>query len=156
MLAASAGFGVAEPRPDVAGIDFHIVGLSEVDDDFPLAKVQVKSWSTPHGDDLSWHYDRLNEKQFNAIAGSRLVPAFLFVIVVPPDSRDYARINDQRLQLCHAGYWVSLAHRPKFPNPSANRTVTVHVPRKNLLTIESLTALCEGTVNGAGPLVRTS
>lgn len=160
MLAASAGFGVARPLPDVAGIDFHIVGLDEVEDDYPLAKVQVKSWSTPHGDELSLHYDRLSEKQFNVLAGPRVVPAFLFVIVVPPNSRDYAHIDDQRLQLCHAGYWMSLAHRPKFPEPSAKRFVTVHIPRKNLLTVESITALCEGTVNrmasDAGPIARTS
>lgn len=159
MLAASAGFGVARPLPDVAGIDFHIVGLGEVEDDYPLARVQVKSWSTPHGDEHSLHYDRLNEKQFNVLAGLRLVPAFLFVIVVPPNSRDYAHIDDQRLQLYRAGYWMSLADRPKFPDPSANRSVTVHIPRRNLLTVESLTGLCEGTVkraaSGAGPIART-
>jgi hypothetical protein len=76
VLSAAAGFAVAKPQPDLAGIDLHIVGMTEVDDDFPLAKVQVKSWSTPHGDDLAWRYDRLNEKQFNALAGSRIVPAF--------------------------------------------------------------------------------
>jgi len=131
-----------------------------VEDDYPLAKVQVKSWSTPHGDNLSLHYDRLNEKQFNVLAGPRIVPAFLFVIVVPPDSREYARIDDQQLHLSHAGYWMSLADRPKFPDPSSNRFPTVHIPRKNLLTVESLTALCQGTVNrpasDAGPFARTS
>jgi Domain of unknown function (DUF4365) len=156
MLAASAGFGIARPLPDVAGIDFHIVGLSEVEDDYPLAKVQVKSWSDPRGDDISLYYRGLNEKQFNVLAGTRVVPAFLFVIVVPHDSRDYARIDDQQLHLSHAGYWMSLANRPKFPDPSSDRSVPIHIPRKNLLTVESLTALCNSSVSGAGPLARTS
>jgi hypothetical protein len=145
MLSAAAGFAVAKPHPDLAGIDLHIVGMTEVDDDFPLAKVQVKSWSTPHGDDLAWRYDRLNEKQFNSLAGQRTVPAFLFLIVVPPDPRDYALADAQRLQLCYAAYWVSLADRPKIPDPDSNRHVSVTVPRTNLLTVESLTSLCEGT-----------
>jgi hypothetical protein len=155
MLAASAGFGVARPLPDVAGIDFHIVGLSEVEDDYPLAKVQVKSWSDPRGDDTSLHYRGLSEKQFNVLAGRRVVPAFLFVIVVPRDSRHYARIDDQQLHLSHAGYWMSLADRPKFPDPSSDRPVPVRIPRKNLLTVESLTALCDSSVSGVGPLART-
>lgn len=155
MLAASAGFGVARPLPDVAGIDFHIVGLSEVEDDYPLAKVQVKSWSDPHGDESFLHYRRLSEKQFNVLAGRRVVPAFLFVIVVPPDSRHYARIDDQQLHLSHAGYWMSLADRPKFADPSSERHVPIRIPRKNLLTVESLTALCDSSVSGPGSLART-
>jgi hypothetical protein len=160
MLAAAAGFGVAKPFPDVAGIDLHIVGTSEVDDDYPLAKVQVKSWSTPHGDNLAWRYDRLNEKQFNALAGTRAVPAFLFLIVVPTDRRHYAHADGQRLQLSHAAYWASLADRQKFPSPSSERHVTITIPKKNLLTVESLTALCEGSLRDQGndsvPFARTS
>lgn len=159
MLSAAAGFAVAKPYPDLAGIDLHIAGTSEVQDDYPLAKVQVKTWSTPKGDDLVWHYDRLNEKQFNALAGPRIVPAFLFLIVVPPDPRDYALADAQRLQLCYAAYWASLADRPKIPEPDPNRHVPVTVPRTNLLTVESLTSLCKGTVRipdtSHAPLART-
>jgi hypothetical protein len=159
-LAAAAGFGVAKPYPDLAAIDFHIVGMSEVADDYPLAKVQVKSWSTPDGDDFGWRYDRLNEQQFNALAGRQAVPAFLFLIVVPPDSRDFAHADAQRLQLSHAAYWVSFADRQRILNPSTKRRVRVTIPRANLLTVESLTALCEGSILGHGgdrvPLARTS
>jgi Domain of unknown function (DUF4365) len=160
MLAAAAGFGVAKPYPDLAAIDLHIVGMDEVADDYPLAKVQVKSWSTPHGDDLAWHYGRLNEKQFNALAGRQAVPAFLFLIVVPPDPQDFAQADTQRLQLSYAGYWISLADSQRIPDPSTKRRVTVTIPRVNLLTVESLTALCGGSTLGRSsgplPLARTS
>lgn len=160
MLAAAAGFGVAKPYPDLAAIDLHIVGMSEVADDYPLAKVQVKSWSTPRSDDLAWRYDGLNEKQFNVLAGQRAVPAFLFLIVVPADPRDFAQADAQRLQLSHAAYWISLADRQRIPNPSTKRYVTITIPRANLLTVESLTALCGGSILGRGsdrvPLARTS
>jgi hypothetical protein len=159
MLAAAAGFGIAKPYPDLAGIDLHISGMNEVEDDFPLAKVQVKSWSTPHGGDLAWRYDRLDERQFNVLAGTRAVPAFLFLIVVPPDPRDFARADCEQLKLSHAAYWMSFADRQRIPNPSTKRYVTVTIPRTNLLTVESLTALCEGSILGRGsdrvPLART-
>ena len=160
MLAAAAGYGVAKPEPDLAGIDFHIVGMTEVEDDYPLAKVQVKSWSAPQGDDFAWRYRGLTETQFNVLAGRRTVPAFLFLIVVPTDARDYAHADAERLHLGYAAYWMSLADKQKFPAPSTERRVTLAVPRKNLLTVESLTALCEGSVRGQGddraPLARTS
>jgi hypothetical protein len=147
VLAAAAGFAVAKPYPDVAGIDFHIVGTDEVDDDYPLAKVQVKSWRAAHRDDgVAWHY-RLSEKHFNALAGAPSVPAFLFLIVVPPDRRDYASADPQALRLCHAGYWTSLAGQPRIANPSSTREVPVAVPQLNLLTVESLTWLLRGATN---------
>jgi hypothetical protein len=142
-LAAAAGFIMAKPLPDLAGADFVIMGSREVQDDYPLVRVQVKSWSRPHGDDDAWHY-RLTEKQFNSLAGSRTVPAYLFLVVVPSDARDYADADLHRLLLHRAAYWTSLADRPKIVNPNGDRYVPVPVPRENLLTVQALTALCEG------------
>jgi Domain of unknown function (DUF4365) len=150
LLAAAAGFGIAKPQPDVAGIDLHIVGLSEIEDDYPLAKIQVKSWSAPEGDDRAWNFRGLTEKQFNVLAGRRTVPVFLFLVVVPPNARDYAHADSEGLQLCYAAYWKSLANEPKIPNASTRRKVRVAVPRENLLTVESLTTLCAGSVAGRG------
>jgi hypothetical protein len=140
VLAAAAGFGVAKPYPDVAGIDFHIVAADEVGDDYSIAKVQVKSWSAANGDDIAWHF-RLTEKHFNALAGTPAVPAFLFLIVVPTDKREYASADPRQMSLSHAGYWASLAGRPRIANPSSTRHVPIVVPRRNLLTVASLTTL---------------
>jgi hypothetical protein len=76
-LAAATGFTVAKESPDLTGIDFQIKSTREVGDDFPRMEVQVKSWSAPNGDDRLWHYRGLTEKQFNHLAGRRIVPAFL-------------------------------------------------------------------------------
>lgn len=129
----------------MVGIDLLIMSTTEVQDDYPLMRVQVKSWSAPHGNDDAWRYRGLTEKQFNFLAGTRTVPTFLFLVLVPPDIRNYALVDDQLLRLSHAAYWRSLADEPKIPDASADRKVTVTVPRQNLLTIESLTSLCQGS-----------
>lgn len=129
----------------MVGIDLHITSTTEVRDDYPLIRVQVKSWSTPQGNDDAWRYRGLTEKQFNFLAGTRTVPTFLFLVMVPSDIRNYALADHQLLRLSHAAYWRSLADEPKIPDPSPDRKVTVTVPRQNLLTIESLIALCHGS-----------
>jgi hypothetical protein len=144
VLAAAAGFSVAKPYPDISGIDLQIDGTRGMTNGIPLARAQVKSWSAPQGDDDSWHYRGLNERQFNILAERRTpVPVFLFLVVVPPKISDFAHADCGRLQLSHAAYWVSLADRAQIPDPDVGRKVPVHVPRQNLLTVESLTGLCE-------------
>jgi hypothetical protein len=104
----------------------------------------------PEGDEHAWHY-RLAETHFNALAGTSTVPAFLLLVVVPPDARDYTRIDLHWLRLGRACYWASLADRPRIANPRADRRIPVPVPRQNLLTVDALTALCaEPAVQGAG------
>ncbi len=156
MLAAAAGFSVAKPYPDISGIDLQIDGTRGMTNGIPLARAQVKSWSDPQGNDHSLRYRGLNEKQFNALAERRTpVPVFLFLVVVPADVHDFAHADPWGLRLSHAAYWASLADRPQIPDPDTNRKVPVHVPRQNLLTVESLTALCESPVplhhHAAGP-----
>jgi hypothetical protein len=139
-LAAAAGYIIAKPFPDLIGSDLLILGSREINDDFPLARVQVKSWSRPQGNDNAWHY-RLTEKQFNALAGPRTVPAFLVVVVVPPSAGEYTHADPHRLRMHRAAYWASLADRTKIDDPSGSRHVPVPVPRQNLLTVDSLAAL---------------
>jgi hypothetical protein len=129
--------------PDCTGVDLDISGTREVRGDFPCIKVQVKSWSVPRQTDGAWRYRGLTEKRFNALAGPRRVPRFLFLVVVPPDVSTYAYANDDSLRLSRAAYWVSLVSYEPLSEPSCERKVQVLVPQKNLLTVESLTSLCE-------------
>jgi hypothetical protein len=151
VVAAAAGFTVSKPEPDIAGIDFEVKGTKEVRDDFPRIEVQVKSWSAPSGSEDAWHYRGLTETQFNVLAGKRTVPVFLFLVVVPPDVMQYADASEHVLRLSHAAYWVSLESKTKIAEPIADRHVQVTVPRQQLLTVESLTSLCESSVKEHAP-----
>jgi Domain of unknown function (DUF4365) len=143
VLAAAAGLQCSPLTPDCNGVDLDISGTREVRGDFPCIKVQVKSWSVPREADGSWRYGGLTEKRYNALAGRRRVPRFLFLVVVPPDASTYACVNGDFLRLSRAAYWMSLESYERFSEPSCERKVQVLVPQQNLLTVESLTVLCE-------------
>jgi hypothetical protein len=105
---------------------------------------QVKSWSAPLERPGGWRYDRLTQKRFNALAGrDRRFPRFLFVVMVPANVTSYSHADEKDLRLSHAAYWVSLADQEKIQGPACKSRVTVTVPQQNLLTAESLKALCE-------------
>lgn len=145
-LAAAAGLQVSKPEPDCIGVDFLISATREIDGDFPAIMVQVKSWSVPVERPGGWRYDRLTQKQFNALAGrNRRFPRYLFVVIVPADSGRYACVGDDALGLSHAAYWVSLSDQEKIEDAARERRVPVTIPRENLLTIDSLVTLCEGS-----------
>lgn len=143
VLAAAAGLSIAWPRPDCTGVDCHLSGTHEVDNDFPLLQAQIKSWSAPTGDDQFWRYRGLTEKRFNALAGPRRTPRYLFLVVVPRDSNRYSVGDDVNLRLSHAAYWLSLAGDDKFTEPKCERRTQVLIPKANLLTVQSLAKLCE-------------
>lgn len=103
----------------------------------------MKSWSTPKSVGRTFRYSPLSEKQYNVIAGERAVPAYLFIVVVPRDRQHYTHANEQQLLARRAAYWVSLAGRPRINSPGDSK-VPVDVPCDNLLTVDSMAALCEG------------
>lgn len=145
VLASAAGLAVAREEPDCTGIDFIMKTTYEIDHDFGRMEVQVKSWSVPVGSDGFWRYRELTEKRFNALAGPRRVPRYLFIVHVPPAIDKYTHIDEDMLRLRHAAYWVSLSDKEKFPEPRCERKVRVMVPQENLLTAEALVKLCSVT-----------
>jgi len=142
-LAAAAGLQCTSLKPDCNGVDLDISGPREVRGDFPCIKIQVKSWSVPRESGGFWRFNGLTEKRFNALAGPRRVPRFLFIVIVPPDVTRFAQADTNGLLLSHAAYWVSLRDRPKITRAACDRRVQVPVPRQNLLTASRLVDLCE-------------
>jgi len=148
VLAAAAGYAVSKPDPDLFGVDLYICGTDEVGDDYPLLGIQVKSWSVPKARDGSWHYRGLSEKQFNALAGTRrTIPRLLALVVVPSNVSGFTAADEDLLRLSHAAYWMSLRDKERIAEPS-ERKVPLMIPRRNLLTVETLTWLCARSATG--------
>ncbi|EST38693.1 hypothetical protein N566_05930 [Streptomycetaceae bacterium MP113-05] len=78
----------------------------------------------------------LSVEQYRRLRGRRQVPCYLVMVVVPPDPRDFARVEEQALILRHSAYWLSLEQH--VPVQQGQKSVTVTVPRDNLLTIDVL------------------
>ncbi len=142
-LAAAAGLQTARPYPDCTGIDLQLTVPSERDGDFPRIEVQVKSWSKPKRREGNWHYRGLTEKQFNALAGPRRVPRYLFLVIVPDSATLYTDAAESGLVLAHAAYWRSLADEPRIEAPSTMAHKTVLVSEDNLLNVDTLLTLFE-------------
>lgn len=138
MLAAAAGLQASPLTPDCTGVDFDLTYPREVDGDFPCMKVQVKSWSRPRRQGEFWRYGGLTEKRFNALAGPRRVPRYLFVVMVPENAADFARADADSLRLHHAAYWMSLEDHKRLDGPRCDRRVEVLIPEANLLTVDTL------------------
>lgn len=142
-LASAAGLLVYQDDLDYDGIDLgfrypgragHIAS--------PAIEVQVKSWSAPlcKGPDL--HFRGLNEVQYNKLAeGPFLVPRYLFVVVVPPESERYARVETEGLTLSRLCYYRGFEGERPIASPSTKRYPAVQVPLGNVLTVRALREL---------------
>jgi uncharacterized protein DUF4365 len=142
-LALAAGLNVLHAAVDDDGVDAMIRYSGDVGTvASPGVDVQVKSWSTPKGSDVFWHFDGLNEQQYNRLAGDNYqMPRFLVVLVVPADRSGLAELVDDGLLLRHHAYFASVAQEPRIDAPDPRRRRRVLVPRGNLLTVTALRKL---------------
>jgi hypothetical protein len=145
-MASTAGLLASRPILDVDGVDWLIgspgpLGTARS----PKIEVQVKTRSHPTGNEDSWGC-RLSTGHFNALAGPGFdLRRFLIMVAVPDELSRLAVCDADCMRLHHAAYWVSLAGEEPFADgPDAPASVTVQVPRRNLLTPSSLRALVAG------------
>jgi hypothetical protein len=143
VLASAAGLVATQHDVDVTGVDFTFDHPgSRGTTRYPKIEAQVKSWSRAAGAEDAWHYP-MNVAHFNELADNDYhIPRYLFLIVVPDDSAAYTHADIDALHLRHCGYWVSLADRSRI-DPARQSKVSVHVPRRNILTADVLRALMQ-------------
>ena len=140
-LASAAGLIVSRADLDVTGEDFTIVGKGAVAGKrHPKIDVQIKSWSSPAGVGAEWSY-AMSVEHFNELAGMDYsLPRFLILVIVPKSHHQYAVAQPSQLVLNHSAYWASLQHLSRI-DPTTQTRVTVHIPRANLVTTQSLWSL---------------
>jgi hypothetical protein len=152
LLASAAGLAVWTPDVDLDGID---LGIRWVGRDGHRAAagidVQVKSWSNPRKVGGDWHFNNLNESQFNQLAGDdHVVPRYLFLVVVPKSQDLYAEMLTDGMLLRYQSYYVSLRDEPLVEHPSQNRKLIVPVPIGNVLTTKTLRTLTHPNLGKRG------
>lgn len=150
-LACAAGFTSSRMNLDIDGVDWQIAypgpkGTMRS----PKIEFQVKSSSSPKlGGDIFQH--RLKTTHFNHLAGSGFqLPRFLALVVVPKGASHYAICTNESMTLRTAAYWLSLKDQEQKPTGKGDlQSIVVEVPRKNLLTTQSLESLLAGDTEGA-------
>lgn len=141
-LAAVAGFAAAKPGTDNDSIDWT---LSSRLPRRPKLDVQMKTTRTDDSEGEMIHYPLRRKNYHDLILTDVSCPRLLVLVLVPPDIETWMTQTPEQLVLRRCGYWQSLAGLPPRDNDS---TITVDVPRANVLTVPTLTHLMQRANDG--------
>ncbi|ALG52062.1 DUF4365 domain-containing protein [Vibrio vulnificus] len=140
-IAAQVGFRSAIPDVDDDSVDLILKGrgfTSGIRN--PQLEIQLKCTAKNSGCSDYFSY-QLPIKNYNDLRAENLLcPRYLFVLVVPKDTTGWLVHENDHMKVKHCCYWYSLSEL----QPTINDTsVTVKIPRKNLLTASSMLSLME-------------
>jgi hypothetical protein len=134
-VAGVAGCAVSQRRPDDDSIDWTLsCRLSRR----PKLDVQMKTTSTDDGTGAVIRYPLKKKNYDDLILTNVLAPRILVLVTLPPNIEEWLSLMEQQLALRRCGYWVSLAGEAESDNDTS---VTVSIPRKNMLTPEAVRRL---------------
>ncbi|MFZ4188977.1 DUF4365 domain-containing protein [Streptomyces pseudogriseolus] len=144
MLAVAANIDAAQRDRDRVGVDWQLGHPGRPGTHrFPVIEAQVKCTSSPLIREDHIAYD-LEVQHYNLLAGQGYdVPRFLFLVLAPADTITWSHATPDRLLLRNAAYWVCL--HDKEAADESQKTRRVHIPRANLLTVDSLHGLFSET-----------
>jgi hypothetical protein len=134
-VAAHAGYKFLEATPpDKDSIDGFLIGQ---EGRRPMIAFQAKAT----GRDVLTDTDLifvLSIKNYDDLRADTLVPRLLIVVLLPEAEADWLEHSEDELKLRRCGYWLSLSGLPETDNATS---VTVHLPRTQVLTSEHLAVL---------------
>jgi len=133
-VAAAAGYGADVPDSDYDSID--LVVSSRLGKRQRL-EFQIKCTAEALSESHDFGFE-LSKKNYDDLRVDTVIPRLLFVLVVPEKIEDWLRQTERRMNLRRCGYWKSLQGLRDLPNTNS---VTVRIPRSNLLTPETLRSL---------------
>lgn len=138
-VAAVAGYGAGVPESDYDSVDL-IVSSKEGKRHRLEFQVKCTAAELPQGDDFPF---RLEKKNYDELRIDTITPRLLLVVLVPDEPEAWLRQSERRMNLRRSGYWLSLRGLDESPGQSS---ITVRVPRVNLLTPSALRALMVGGI----------
>jgi hypothetical protein len=140
-VATAAGYTVYMPEVDDDSVDLGIAGRMVEDlPRPPRIELQLKASSEVkvRDDHFVYRLKRKNYDDLRYIGTDLLVPRLLVVVLIPALEADWMSQSEEELVIRRCGYWVNL--QGCKPTASLGK-VSVHVPRANVLTVESLRGL---------------
>jgi hypothetical protein len=139
LVAAVAGVGVARPETDDDSVDLILLASGTVAPTSPAVGVQLKSTADP-----SVHKDgrlsfALGRKNYDDLRRPTRWPRILVVFVLANDPARWLEQSEEQTVVRRCAYWVSLRGFP----PRDQQSITIDVPRENLLTPAAIRSLLE-------------
>jgi hypothetical protein len=72
-------------------------------------------------------------------------PRILVLLVLPDEEDNWTDQSEDRLEIRHCAYWMSLTRMPATKN---KRTIRISIPRANIFSVAALAGLMERVRNG--------
>jgi hypothetical protein len=145
-IAASAGLSVSREVQEPEDIDFMLKHRRQIGRPrYGRIEIQVKSDSNPTliEGELRYPLTRKAYHALNGTVGDELdMPRYLVLVTVPGHFSEYCSLNGGWIAFSRLAYWHTLMGCPDLPE--GQKSVTVSVPERNLLTPEALVALTCG------------
>jgi hypothetical protein len=142
-VSARAGFACERPSVDDDSVDLRISASGLVHGTpivrSPIIEVQLKATSAD-GLKASHLSFALPVKNYNDLRQETMAPRLLVVLALPPNPKEWLQQSEEEMISRRCAYWISLLGEPETSN---TRTVTVHLPRKNQFSVQSLNDLME-------------
>ncbi|MER9124261.1 DUF4365 domain-containing protein [Mesorhizobium sp. M0959] len=144
-VAGVAGCAASLRRPDDDSIDWTLsCRLSRR----PKIDVQMKTWVGDDGSADPIRYPLKPKNYSDLILTDILAPRILVVVTIPKDINEWMVLSGEQIVLRRCAYWTSLSGQPQRDNESS---VTVSVPRSNVMTVEALQGMMR-RINEGGAL----
>lgn len=153
-VSSVAGFGVQGmwPAPDRDSVDMVVADRgAQGTIKSPRLEVQLKATaaSVPDTAHISFPLKLKNYNDLRAKRENLMIPKILLVVFVPGDNVDYwLDQSEETLAMKRCGYWCSLRDMESVGN---SNTVSILLPRSNLLTVDALRSIMQGISNGVWP-----
>ena len=141
-VAAGAGYVTSECDFDRDGVDLRIHAGGAMR---PALDLQLKATvNLTESQDRRYRFP-LQRRNYDLLRGETQTARLLVVLALPKDEDQWMTITTEELVLRRCAYWLSLKGGAETDNPSS---VTVYIPRQNVLDVESLRDLMERSRQG--------
>ncbi|WP_083973917.1 DUF4365 domain-containing protein [Herbidospora daliensis] len=132
-LAYAAGYAVTVSSVDHFGVDL------EIKDRAFRVDVQMKCTAAASKLERDHLMYDLDVRTYNLLTDpGRNVPAYLFVVEVPPNREEWMHCTSEGVHLRKCGYYANMSRLSPTPNGSSK---SVRLERVNRLTVDSLDRL---------------
>lgn len=144
-VCACAGIAMEHVRHDEDGVDCHITKIlqHEAIKLKTILGVQLKSTSQVLKTDDNYIYYPLKSKNYNDFTVPSTYDMILCVLVLPKDEKGWLSITEEELIMRKCMYWTSIKGQPT----ENVQTVTIRIPKSNLVTSDAMQKLLEQQFN---------
>lgn len=142
-LAVRAGFVAAKPDLDRDSVDLQIMAGGPMR---PKLDLQLKATAVLAESEDGVRRIRLSRKNYDDLRVDTQTPRLLVVLELPPEEEKWMTVTTEELVLRRRAFWLSL--QVDFEEAGERETVTVSIPERNLLDVDSLRALMERSRKG--------